>query len=103
MRTLFIAISLVALFAAPALAGDGRISDRSLARMGLQGMQPISDAQGMSVRGTSFASVSGYINVLGVMRSQSKSTTAGTVSISLSKSILGVSASTYASVTISHH
>jgi hypothetical protein len=103
MRTLVITISLVALFAAPALAGDGGISDASLARMGLQGMQPISDAQGMSIRGTSFASVSGYINVLGFMQSQSRSTTGGTVSISLSNSILGVSASTSASVTVSHH
>ncbi len=101
MKTLFVTVSLVALFAAPALAGDGRVSDRSLARMGLQGMQSISDAQGMTIRGTSFASVSGSTNLFGVVTSKSKMSNGSPISISISKSFAGFSAST--SVSASAH
>jgi hypothetical protein len=97
MKTLFATVSLLSLFAAPALAGDGRISDHSLARMGLQGMQPISDAQGMAIRGTAYASVSGYTNILGVVTQKSKMSNGSPISISISSSFLGVvSASTSA-------
>jgi hypothetical protein len=105
MRTFFVTVSLIALFAAPALAGEGSISDRSLARMGLRGMRPISDAQGMSIRGTSFASISAQINVLGSIQMGSENLTgAGTISISFHNTVPGVAAaSTSVSVTISHH
>jgi hypothetical protein len=46
-----ISLSAVSLSAAPALAGDSQISKHSLARMGLQGMTTMSDADGMSIRG----------------------------------------------------
>jgi hypothetical protein len=59
MKTLLSVAALVVLAAAPAMAGDGRVSHQSLAKMGLSGMQTMSDAQGMSVRGTSVAVVFG--------------------------------------------
>jgi hypothetical protein len=51
MKILVALITLVSLSAVPALAGEGRISNHSLARMGLQGMTTMSDADGMSIRG----------------------------------------------------
>lgn len=37
--------------AAPAQAGDGDVALKSLHALGLAGMQPVSDAEGMKVRG----------------------------------------------------
>jgi hypothetical protein len=45
----------IALMGAPAFAGDGQVSKRSLARMGLGGMKVTTDQEGLQVRGTSFA------------------------------------------------
>jgi hypothetical protein len=59
MKTLLSIASVLVLSAAPALAGQGHVSSQSLAKMGLSGMQTMSDAQGMSIRGTSIAVVSG--------------------------------------------
>lgn len=44
---------LVAVFASPALAGDGQVSGNQLAALGLSGMEPMSDTQAMAVRGQS--------------------------------------------------
>lgn len=55
MKTLFATLSIVALSAAPVLAGDGAIPNDALGRMGLGGMTRLSDRQGMSIRGTSIA------------------------------------------------
>jgi hypothetical protein len=52
MKTL-VAIALVLLLsAAPMFAADADVPHESLARMGLGGMQKISDAQGAEIRGT---------------------------------------------------
>jgi hypothetical protein len=52
----FVSLACVfALAAAPALAGDGLVPTRSLARMGLGGMKVVSDQEGLQVRGMSFA------------------------------------------------
>src|ERR1700676_5352349 len=59
MKTLLSIASVLVLSAAPAMAGDGHLSQKSLAKMGLSGMQVMTDSQGMSVRGTSIAVVSG--------------------------------------------
>src|SRR5580704_8099836 len=58
MKTLLSVAAVVVLAAAPAMAGDGRVSHQSLAKMGLAGMQTMSDSQGMAVRGQ-FAIASG--------------------------------------------
>ena len=59
MKMLFATAALVALSAASAVAADGRVSDHSLARMGLSGMKIMSDVDGNSIRGTSYAEISG--------------------------------------------
>jgi hypothetical protein len=51
MKILVALVTVVSLSAAPALARDSQISKHSLARMGLQGMTTMSDADGMSIRG----------------------------------------------------
>jgi hypothetical protein len=61
-----IGFTLVALLvlAAPALADDGRIPQNALSRLGLGGMQVVSDAQGMQVRGISSNAVSGGTSLI---------------------------------------
>jgi hypothetical protein len=59
MKILLGIASVIAFSVAPALAGEGRVSDQSLAKMGLSGMKAMSDAQGMHVRGLSIAVVGG--------------------------------------------
>ena len=54
MKNLALAVAVVGCLSASAFAADGRISQGSLAHMGLQGMTTMSDAQGMHVRGTNF-------------------------------------------------
>src|SRR5580704_7078740 len=53
MKTLLGAVSVIALCLNPVMAGEGNLSDQSLARMGLAGMKNLSDSQGMQVRGLS--------------------------------------------------
>ena len=61
-------VAIVASAAAPAMAGDGQVSSNQLAALGLSGMQPMSDAQGMHVRGmSSAAKSSGSSLVFGVL------------------------------------
>jgi hypothetical protein len=61
-----IGLTLVALLvlAAPALADDGRIPQNALSRMGLGGMQVVSDAHGMQVRGLSSNAASGGTSLI---------------------------------------
>lgn len=65
MRTLFTLASILALTAAPALAGEGQVSKRSLANMGLPGMKALSDDQGMAIRGQSIAIAISHSHVNG--------------------------------------
>jgi hypothetical protein len=51
MKILFGAVSVIALGLSPVVAGEGNLSNQSLARMGLAGMKSLSDAQGMQLRG----------------------------------------------------
>jgi hypothetical protein len=60
MKILVALVTVVCLSAAPALAGDRQISKHSLARMGLQGMTTLSDADGMSIRGQAILVVVGH-------------------------------------------
>jgi hypothetical protein len=53
MKILLALVSVVALSTASTFAGDGQISSRSLANMGLQRMTALSDTDGMAIRGTS--------------------------------------------------
>jgi hypothetical protein len=62
MKKLALAVAVVGCLSASAFAADGRISQRSLAHMGLQGMTTMSDVQGMHVRGMSMRD-SGLVNV----------------------------------------
>jgi hypothetical protein len=55
MRRFISVACVLCLMAAPALAGDGQVSSKSLSRMGLGGMKVVSDREGMEVRGTSIA------------------------------------------------
>jgi hypothetical protein len=43
--------AVVGLFAGTAVASNGRVSERCLAKMGLSGMKTLSDEQGSQIRG----------------------------------------------------
>jgi len=60
MKSILAFASVVAFSVAPAFAGEGQVSNPSLAKMGLSGMKAMSDAQGMNVRGLSIAVVGGF-------------------------------------------
>jgi len=60
MKSILAFASVVAFSVAPAFAGEGQVSNPSLAKMGLSGMKAMSDAQGMNVRGLSVAVVGGF-------------------------------------------
>jgi hypothetical protein len=62
MKKLVLAVAVVGCLSAAAFAADGRISQDSLAHMGLRGMTTMSDAQGMHVRGTSIGGGPTVIN-----------------------------------------
>ena len=55
MRRFILSLCAMALLAAPALGGDGRISKGALAQMGLGGMKVVSDQEASQIRGTSIA------------------------------------------------
>jgi hypothetical protein len=55
MRRFISVACVIALAAAPALAGDGQVSKQSLSRMGLSGMKVVPDREGLQVRGQSIA------------------------------------------------
>jgi hypothetical protein len=59
MKVLLGLAAVVAFSAASAMAGEGRVPDHSLAKMGLAGMKTMSDTQGMHIRGLSIAVVGG--------------------------------------------
>ena len=59
MKTLLSIASVLVLSAAPAFAGEGQISKQSLNKMGLSGMQTMTDSQGQQVRGLSVAVAAG--------------------------------------------
>jgi hypothetical protein len=59
MKALLSVAAVLVLSAAPAVAGQGQVSKNSLAKMGLAGMQVMSDEQGSQIRGTSVAVVFG--------------------------------------------
>jgi hypothetical protein len=63
MKSLFALAAVIAFAAAPAFAGEGHVSHKSLSNMGLSGMKSMTDAQGMGVRGLSIAVVTGDSNV----------------------------------------
>lgn len=56
MRSLLVALTLVALVfsAGTLLAADNQVSNQTLAKMGLAGMERLSDAQGEQIRGKWF-------------------------------------------------
>ena len=78
MKIVLCMASLVAFAVTPAFAGEGHVSNRSLANMGLAGMKTLSDSQGMQVRGLSIAIAGGgsiaSINGVGGMPAPSTST-----------------------------
>lgn len=55
MKTLFAFALVVALSSVTAIAGDGRISQSSFARMGLSTLKPMTDQEGSTIRGRSVA------------------------------------------------
>jgi len=67
MKSLYALAAIVAFSAVPAFAGEGHVSNNSLAKMGLAGMKTMNDAQGMQIRGTSIAVVAGvsFANISG--------------------------------------
>lgn len=59
MKVLALGVFVLAMFCvAPALAADGNVTAGTLAALGLGGMQPVSDAEGMQVRGAATATLS---------------------------------------------
>ena len=78
-RALALAVVAV-LCAAPVLAGDGSVSQGTLSALGLGGMQKMSDAEGMQVRGmaSSFVVVKGTSLILGqLLTPDTKNTVVG--------------------------
>jgi hypothetical protein len=63
-----IALASVAMLAVPAFAGEGHVSNQSLAKMGLSGMKAMADSQGAQIRGLSVAVAGGggYSTISGV-------------------------------------
>jgi hypothetical protein len=63
-----IALASVAMLAVPAFAGEGHVSNQSLAKMGLSGMTAMADSQGAKIRGLSVAVAGGvgYSHISGV-------------------------------------
>jgi hypothetical protein len=63
-----IALASVAMLAVPAFAGEGHVSNQSLAKMGLTGMKAMADSQGAQIRGLSVAVAGGigYSTISGV-------------------------------------
>jgi hypothetical protein len=57
--TLILAAAAIVAFSSSAFAGDGNVSRANLSALGLGGLQPMSDAQGMQVRGMSSNAASG--------------------------------------------
>ncbi len=69
MKRLLALAAVFAIVAGTAIAGDGQVPHRDLAKMGLSGMTTLSDAQGMQVRGTfviatSSTNVPGGVNIV---------------------------------------
>jgi hypothetical protein len=69
MRSVLALGVVLLLFAAPAFAGDGNVPQGTLSSLGLGGMQVVSDAQGMQVRGMScsFGMVTGTSFISGLL------------------------------------
>jgi hypothetical protein len=67
MKNAVAVVVLLALVAVPAFAGDGNVSQGTLSSLGLGGIQTMSDAQGMQVRGqaSAFAAVKGTSLIFG--------------------------------------
>jgi hypothetical protein len=59
MKTLLSIASVLVLAASPAFAGEGQVTKQSLAKMGLSGMQTMTDSQGQKIRGLSIAVAAG--------------------------------------------
>ena len=53
MKSALAMVVVMLMFAAPAFAGDGNVSQGTLSSLGLGDMQTVSDAEGMQVRGMS--------------------------------------------------
>jgi hypothetical protein len=51
MKIVLAFVSVLIFSIAPVFAGDGSVSERSLARMGLGGIKTLSDNEGMAIRG----------------------------------------------------
>jgi hypothetical protein len=54
MKYLLMTLAVVMMFAGPALADQGNLSQAQMAKYGLSGMTAMSDAQGTAVRGMGF-------------------------------------------------
>jgi hypothetical protein len=61
-KTVLCVAAVIAAFAGSAIAANGRVSDRSLAKMGLTGMKNLSDEQGSQIRGAGHDKNSGFPN-----------------------------------------
>jgi len=102
MKTLLSIASVLVLSAAPAFAGEGQVTKQSLAKMGLSGMQTMTDSQGQQVRGLSIAVVSGgSIAFIGTKGGGAASV--NTYFAAGSHSASGDNLSGAASLTVSHH
>lgn len=91
MKSLLAVLTVLALSAVPALAGEGRVSDQSLAKMGLSGMTAMTDAHGLQIRGlsatvggTGIASVPGGVASNSYSAHGGHSATGGDVSLAIS-------------------
>ncbi len=63
MRYLLVLCAVVALALLPCVASAadvGQVSNATLGQMGLSGLQPMTDVQGLDIRGSGFAAAGGY-------------------------------------------
>ena len=65
MKVLVTFAAVMCFAALPAYSADGQLSQSSLARLGLSGMTPISDGQGLEVRGMGMMQAMGMDNGYG--------------------------------------
>ena len=102
MRSLLIVcvVACVTLVAGMANAATpSQISDNALAQMGLAGLQTMSDAQGIEIRGMGFAAVAG----INTARLNGSTSSNSYLAVSPGPNALAIGASAGAIVDISHH
>jgi hypothetical protein len=81
MKPLVVLAFVVALSSAPALAAGGKVSHSSLAKMGLSSMRPLTDQEGLSIRGRAPGDPAGPYAILRFILAEIRTHGHGTVTL----------------------